>query len=148
MLSGVSIRSIQRFKTQSLAEKAQPRKERSDKITVDDFDRCIIRRTISDMLVAKKTLPTVKSVLKEIKSEDSIGFKGGKTVLRKTLTEMGFSYRKCSDNRKLLMERTDIVAHRINFLRQMRTGTSFIQTSLTLILAIQLTSAGKPTKLV
>ena len=74
----------------------------------------------NDMLVAKKTLPTVKSVLKEIKSEDSIGFKGGKTVLRKTLTEMGFSYRKCSDNRKLLMERTDIVANRIIFLSQMR----------------------------
>ena len=54
MLTGVFIISLHRFKTQSLIEKVQPRKERSDKITVDDFDRCVIRRTINNMLVSKK----------------------------------------------------------------------------------------------
>ena len=62
----------------------------------------------------------MKSVLAEIKSEDSIGFKGSKETLRRNLIDMGFVWRKCSDNRKLLMERSDIVAHRINFLRQMK----------------------------
>ena len=62
----------------------------------------------------------MKSVLAEIKSEDSIGFKGSKETLRRTLIDMGFVWRKCSDNRKLLMERSDIVAHRINFLHQMK----------------------------
>ena len=63
MLTGVSIHSLQRFKTQSLAEKVQPRKERSEKIAVDDFDRCVIRRTLNDLLLVKKTLPTVQSDL-------------------------------------------------------------------------------------
>ena len=72
------------------------------------------------MLVSKKTLPTVKGVLSEIKSEDSIGFKGSKETMRRTVIDMGFVWRNCSDKRKLLMERTDFVAHRINFLRQMK----------------------------
>ena len=66
MLTGVSERSLKRFKTQSLAEKVQPRKERSDNIIDDDFDRCVIRRTINKMLVSRKTLPTVKRVPAEI----------------------------------------------------------------------------------
>ena len=86
------------------------RKPRSDKIVVDDFDRCVIRRTINNMLVSRKTLPTVNAILNEIRSPNSIEFKGKKTVLKVILKEMGFRWRKCTDNRTLLMERSDIVA--------------------------------------
>ena len=68
----------------------------------------------------KKTMPCVNSILKQIKSPGSIEFKGGRKTLRKILKEMGFVWRKSTDNRRLLMERSDIVAQRINFLRQMR----------------------------
>ena len=58
-------------------------------------------------------MPSVNSILKQIKSPDSIRFKGGRETLRRILKEMGFV-------RTFLMERSDIVAQRINFLRQMK----------------------------
>lgn len=48
-----------------------------------------------------------------------MGFKGSKTSLLRILRNMGFRYRKCNDGRKLLMERSDIVAARDVFLRIM-----------------------------
>ena len=67
----------------------------------------------------EKDYASLNSILKQIKSPDSIGFKGGRETLRRILKEMGFVWRKSTGNRKLLMERSDIVAQRINFLRQM-----------------------------
>ena len=72
------------------------------------------------MLVSKKGMPTMRTPLKEIQSADSIGFKGGRETWRKVLKEMGLVLRKCSDNRRFLNELLDIVAHRINFLRQIK----------------------------
>ena len=62
----------------------------------------------------------VNSILKQIKSTGSIEFKGGRETLRIILKEMGFVWRKSTNNRKRLMERSDIVAQKINFLRQMK----------------------------
>ena len=120
MLTGVSKRTLTRLRAASILEERAKRKERADKIVVDDFDRCVIRRTIHNMLILKTTVPSVNSILKQIKSPDSIRFKGGREILRRILKEMGFVWRKSTDNRKFLMERSDIVAQRINFLRQMK----------------------------
>ena len=60
MLTGVPERSLVRFRTGNLHENST-RKVRSDKLEVDDFDRCVIRRTINDMLVSRKVLPTVET---------------------------------------------------------------------------------------
>ena len=49
MLTGVLERSLVRFRTGNLHENSTPRKVRSDKLEVDDFDRCVIRRTIRAM---------------------------------------------------------------------------------------------------
>ena len=65
-------------------------------------------------------MPSVNLILKQIKSPDSIGFKGGREILRRILKEIGFVWRKSTDNRKFLMERSDIVAQRINFLCKMK----------------------------
>ena len=119
LLTGIPERSLNRFASMSNGEKTL-RKPRSDKIVVDDFDRCVIRRTINNMLVSRKTLPTVNAILNEIRSPNSIEFKGKKTALKVILKEMGFRWRKCTDNRTLLMERSDIVAQRINFLRKIK----------------------------
>ena len=72
------------------------------------------------LILKKKTMPSVNSILKQIKSPDSIRFKGGRETLRRILIEIGFVWRKSTDNRTCLMERSDIVAQRINFLRQMK----------------------------
>ena len=119
MLTGVPEWSLVRFRTSNLHENSI-RKVRSDKLEVDDFDRCVIRWTINDMLVSRKVLPTVKTLLRELRYPDSINFKGGRETLRKLLKQMGFTWRKCSSNRKILMKRSDVVAQRINFLRQIK----------------------------
>ena len=71
LLTGIPERSLNRFASMSNGEKTL-RKPRSDKIVVDDFDRCVIRRTINNMLVSRKTLPTVNAILNEIRSPNSI----------------------------------------------------------------------------
>ena len=119
MLTWVLEWSLVRFRTSNLHENSI-HKFRTDKLEVDDFDRCVIRRTINDMLVSRKVLPTVKTLRRELRSPDSINFKGGRETLRKLLKRMGFTWRKCSSNRKVLMERSDVVAQRINFLRQIK----------------------------
>ena len=120
MLTGVSERTLTRFRAASILEERAKMKERADKIVVDDFDICMIRRTINNMLILKKNLPSVNSILKQIKSPGSIEFKGGRETLRRRLKEMGFVWRKSTDNRKFLFERSNIVAQRINFLRQIK----------------------------
>ena len=120
MLTGVPERSLVRFASSNLQEKSC-RKVRKDKLNVDDFDRCVIRRTINHMLVSRKVLPTVKTVLSELRTPESINYNGGRETLRKLLKEMGFTWRKCSGIRKIIRERTDNVAQRINFLRRIKT---------------------------
>ena len=82
MLTGVPERSLLRFASSNL-EESRVRKVRRDKLDVDDFDRCVIRRTI------KEILPTVKTLLRELRT--SINFKAGRETLRKLLKEMGFT---------------------------------------------------------
>ena len=103
MLTGFSKRTLTRFRAASILEERAKKKVRADKIVVEDFDRCVIQRTIHNMLILKKkNMPSVNSILKQIKSPDSIGLKGGREILRRILKEMGFVWRKSTDNRKLL----------------------------------------------
>ena len=76
MLTGVSERTLTRFRAAPILEEMAKRKERADKIVVDDFDRCVI-----NMLILKKNMPSVNSIMKQIKSPDSIWFKGGRETL-------------------------------------------------------------------
>ena len=62
--SGESINADWRFHTfPSEIQDAVPCRKGADKVTVDDFDRCVIRQTIYDLLVAKKTLLLCKVAL-------------------------------------------------------------------------------------
>ena len=49
-----------------------------------------------------------------------------KYKLWKTIHELGFRYKKLSGNRKCLVERTDIVDQRINYLRTIKKKRGFI----------------------
>ncbi|KAK7866463.1 hypothetical protein R5R35_008984 [Gryllus longicercus] len=60
---------------------------------------------------------TLDSLIVEVRKNEDVGFSGGRTTLRKLLLEMGFSWEK-TDNRRALIERADISAHRIEYLRQ------------------------------
>lgn len=54
-------------------------------------------------------------ILTELREE--IDIRGGKNRLSKLLRELCFSWATCSPDRKILMERTDIVNRRITYLR-------------------------------
>ena len=94
----------------------QPMK-REQKLVVDDFDRDVMRRTIRAMLFSRQQVPNV-TLLKE-EQQKRIGFSGGRETFRKLLHETGSRWKKTQTNRSLLMERTDIVAARVQFLRKM-----------------------------
>ena len=56
----------------------------------------------------------------QVALQEKIGYQGGNNHLRHTLKKLGFRWRKSQTNRSLLMERTDIVAARIQFLRKIK----------------------------
>lgn len=81
---------------------------------IDDFDKCVIRRTVHNFYVQQKTLPTVKKLLPVLK--ESIGFKGGQSSLNKILKTLGFKWMKTKNNRKILTEKHDIQFQRTQYL--------------------------------
>ena len=114
-LTRVLERSLIKFRTASFKEKGAKRKERAYKIIDDNFERCLIWRTINNMRILKNAMLSVNMLLKQIRSPESVGFKGGSETLRRILKEMGFIWSKSTVNRKFLMERSDTVVQRINF---------------------------------
>ena len=94
------------------------RKPRHDKVLLDDFDQCVLRRTVNEMITTEKVLPTVPTLHKRLL--EKIGYKGGEEHLRKTLHQLGFEWKPIATNRKVLIERPDIVALRATFLRTMK----------------------------
>lgn len=115
-LTGVAPATISRVSRQ--VQKKMPRKQRRDKIVVDDFDRAVIRRTVHKMMASQKIQPTITTILSEVK--ENITYKGGREHLRKLLLEMGFKWKTVETNRKVLIENPDIVYKRVNYLRKLK----------------------------
>ena len=101
-------------------EQQQPKQPPSStsKVSLDDFDQDVVRRTIASMYSLKKVLPTLDSIRTELKQ--STGYTGSKGRLRKDLLHMKFTYNRCGVNRKMLMERQNVVLSRIRYLRRAR----------------------------
>lgn len=127
---GISKRSIQRIcsevkKIDELPETgpsfSSPRKsyKRAKYVSeLDDFDSDVVRRTVHEFY-DRGEYPTSQLILNAIKSK--INYSGSLSSIKRLLRNLKFSYKKCSDGRKFLMERNDIVALRCKFLRQMCT---------------------------
>ena len=109
---GVSYTSVHRIMNGKRPCKSNRPKERAD-----DFDHCIIKRTIHG-LYSRKIAPTVSIIHKEIK--DSI--KISKSKLTLTLIDLGYTYKKIGDNRRVLYDQVFIINYRCNYLRKI---TSF-----------------------
>ena len=121
---GVSLRSVQRVCEQyrkrmnsetpgpsfsSPKKKIEHKKPVTD---VDDFQKDLIRRKIQEFY-DNGMYPTREKVM------EAINFRGSKTSMSKILRSLGYQYKRSNDGRRFLMERNDIIASRISFLRKM-----------------------------
>ena len=86
--------------------------------TIDEFDKEAIRREIL-AYYERGELPTLDSLLQAVK-KPPISFKGGRASLWRLIKSIGFRYKKHCTNRAILMERSDIVAARSKFLRELK----------------------------
>jgi transposase len=128
LATGVSERTIRRIQSEGVTvESGQsphfttPRKERQRKSTksnLDDFDECVVRRTIYNFTVTEKTYPTLRKLHQILQS--SIHFQGGLSCLRKVIRNLGFRWKKIRNKRSILQERQEIRAKRIEYLRKIK----------------------------
>lgn len=126
--TGVSERMVRVIKQEASGiEKGEalsfttPDKKRTRSKTVtnlDDFDQSVIRRTIHEFYAVEKCAPTVRKL--KTKLEESIGFSGSYSSLLKILKQLGFKWAKTRNNRKVLVEKTDIRNKRISYIRQLQ----------------------------
>ncbi|KAJ2954281.1 hypothetical protein O0L34_g2532 [Tuta absoluta] len=84
---------------------------------VDSFTG-VIRRKVSQFYTVKKAIPTVRTLLAELKAENIIDC--SREYLRKILHDMGFKFRSCQSKRKLIIERHDITRLRWHYIRDIR----------------------------
>ena len=83
---------------------------------VDDFDHCVIKRTIHG-LYSRKIAPTVSIIHKEIKDSTKIS---NLSKLTLTLIDLGYTYEKIGDNRRVLYDQVSIINNRYNYLRKIK----------------------------
>ena len=108
------VRRIQKEKkTEEPLTEVRPRK-----FQLDDFDLCVLRRTIQTMYEKHQVFPALENIRKGLL--EAISFTGSKKVLSSALKRIDFQYRRCTTNRKILMERSDVVAQRISYLRNIK----------------------------
>ena len=83
---------------------------------MDDFDLCVVRRTVLGFY-ERKEIPTLCKIKEEL--VEKIGFSGCISSLHKILLDIGFKFARVN-GRKFLLEKNDIVAARTRFLRAMQ----------------------------
>jgi len=125
---GVSVASVKRICSEGkkLAEDdgpstsfKSPRKtyKRLRYVTnLDDFDNEVVRRTVHSFY-DNHEFPTSAKILAAMREKTN--YPGSKSSMKVLLKNLDFKYKKCNDGRKFLMERNDIVASRVKFLRKM-----------------------------
>lgn len=126
--TGVSVRAVRGVKKeQGKIERGErssfstpdTSRERTRTVTgLNEFDKCIVRRTVHEYYVKEKCCPTIGK-LKD-KLQESIGFKGCSTSLRRILKELGFKWTKTKNHRKVLTENMDIRIKRITYLKNLK----------------------------
>lgn len=82
---------------------------------IDIFNQCVIRTCVHNYHITNKELPTVEKLRKKLKED--INFNGSERSLRRILHNLGFRWKKTENNRKVLIEKSNIRLLRIEFLK-------------------------------
>ena len=101
-------------------EQQQPKQQPSStsKVSLDDFNKGVVWRTIASTYSLKKVLPILDNIRTELKQ--SIGYTGSKGRLRKDLLHTKSANARCGVNQKVLTERQDVVLSMIRYLPMVR----------------------------
>ena len=78
------------------------------------YDQLVIRRIVHTFHVVEGKLPTLIQLVKKLKTE--INFSGSTTSLQTLLKNLGFKYKRTEDNKKILIENTNIRFERMVYL--------------------------------
>ena len=114
--TGVSKRTIERIMSRDKVTEEKPQLTRTLRVQLDTFDMGVLRRTVNTLYSDKRILPTLNNIQTAL--QENIGYTGSKSILRKHMLKLGFTYKKSQTNRKLLMESGDVVISRIHYLRK------------------------------
>jgi hypothetical protein len=102
----------------SISTPGKNRCKPSKKLTVDDFDEEVIRRSIYNFAITEGERPAVKNL--HAKLVEHIAFSGSKSSLRRLLKKLGFKWKRTQNNRTVLTERQDIRFQRTTFIRRIK----------------------------
>lgn len=80
---------------------------------VDNFDVTAIRNKIREFYVVRRQLPTLHNLHKVVTAD--LNFPGSVSSLRKIIRGLGFRFKKTTDNRKVLVEKPNVVRQRLRF---------------------------------
>jgi hypothetical protein len=125
--TGVSVSSVKRIlaeqrknveegKCFGTPHKTRPR--RKFKTDIDDFDKSVIRRTIHEFHITHRERPKILSLLPVLR--DKINFRGSEWALRVIVRGLGFRWRTAQNNRKILIEKEEIRARRLFYIRAIK----------------------------
>ena len=116
-LGGVSRRTVvnirKEFRETGTFVSPQRPAKRGQYKPLDDFDLTAIRNKVQEFYTNKKQMPTLRRLHEELKRD--IQYPGGREHLRLILRDLGFSWKRTSDNRTVVTEKPDVVAKRIAF---------------------------------
>lgn len=127
--TGVSMRTISRINREldsltvsddeekSFSTPNKNRKRVKPITDLDDFDLCVVRRLVYEFYLLKR-LPTLKLLLTVLR--EKIDFKGSRESLRRILKDLGFRWKRAENNRKVLIEHSDIREKRITYLQSIK----------------------------
>ena len=84
---------------------------------IDHFDKTVIRRVVHDFYL-ERVMPTLALIRNRLRANHDIVI--GVKKLRFVLYELGFKWKRICENKKAVVEQSDIVASRVKYLREIK----------------------------
>ncbi|KAL0880990.1 hypothetical protein ABMA27_002142 [Loxostege sticticalis] len=85
---------------------------------IDNFNQGVIKSIIHNFHNTNNELPTVGKLKKKL--EEDINYKGSERSLRRIIKSLGFRWKNTENNRKILIETSNIRYQRIEYLRKIK----------------------------
>lgn len=85
---------------------------------INYFDQGVIRRCLHSFHITNKDLPTIEKIGQKL--QEDINYQGSEQSLHRIINNLGFRWKKVENNRKILIETSNIRYQRIEYLRKIK----------------------------